>query len=639
MLGVVLAPLYLLGTCAYVFVQRLLISVWKPAPPPKRIEHPYARIAVIGAGLTGISSAAHAVSHGFEVVIFEADDRVGGIWAHENKTSGLQLNSLLYRFHPAVRDEILSGRSFLWKEYGRNIRLDERTRLNTRVTKVRRVKRKEADKAYVPSLSMWDINDGRDGPFDALIVTVGTCGEPYWVPFEGMPADAGKIDKLDAAGKRHQQELASGSGIPEDSVERGPDDGNRRSQVETSRQGQHETSEGVVAPCGDTTHVKFSESLPVTSRQDADIYRGTVLHSSQLDHATPEVLQDGTVVVIGGGASAVEAVETAFSRGASRCIVLAKEDKVGNVIFDTMIAAQPFGREMPLSFLWERFLRFWHYHGVEDLVPKHPSSVIVNDEFLDYIRSGRCVYVRGDTLRLTQKGVLVNVREWIERGTSGTGSGVTERDNKDIQATPRDTDTSASNISATKQQAKQKQTRPRSVSHMEEISADVIVLATGYKRPSIDFLPRELFPEGYERPNLYLQNFCTEDWSVLMTNSAYQTAIGTVGHFHIGIYTRILLTFLLDPDTRPTSKDMKLWVDVIRYVKRGASGGALGFFTYMELTIWILLFHIFRPDRLWWMPFILAGWGVRPDDERLLRRLEAYARRAQQESDRDQIWK
>lgn len=41
----------------------------------------------------------------------------GGIWANVNKTSGLQLNSLLYRFHPAVvwsqtfpkRDEILSG--------------------------------------------------------------------------------------------------------------------------------------------------------------------------------------------------------------------------------------------------------------------------------------------------------------------------------------------------------------------------------------------------------------------------------------------------------------------------------------------------------------------------------------------------
>jgi cation diffusion facilitator CzcD-associated flavoprotein CzcO len=59
----------------------------------------------------------HAISHGFDVVIFESKDKVGGIWANVNSTSGLQLNSLLYRFHPALlwkksfpqRDEILGG--------------------------------------------------------------------------------------------------------------------------------------------------------------------------------------------------------------------------------------------------------------------------------------------------------------------------------------------------------------------------------------------------------------------------------------------------------------------------------------------------------------------------------------------------
>ena len=53
---------------------------------------------------------------------------------------------------------------------------------------------------------------------------------------------------------------------------------------------------------------------------------------------------------------------------------------------------------------------------------------------------------------------------------------------------------------------------------------------------------------------------------------------------HIGIYARILMVFLMDKDARPTPKDMKLWVDVLRWVKRGAPGGALGFFTYMELS-------------------------------------------------------
>ena len=47
------------------------------------------------------------------------------------------------------------------------------------------------------------------------------------------------------------------------------------------------------------------------------------------------------------------------------------------------------------------------------------------------------------------------------------------------------------------------------------------------------------------------------------------------------------MTFLMDENARPHPKDMKLWVDVIRFVKRGARKGAFGFFTYMELsTYW-----------------------------------------------------
>ena len=35
---------------------------------------------------------------------------------------------------------------------------------------------------------------------------------------------------------------------------------------------------------------------------------------------------------------------------------------------------------------------------------------VVNDEFLNHIREGRCAYIRGDTKRFTEGGVLVNVR-------------------------------------------------------------------------------------------------------------------------------------------------------------------------------------------------------------------------------------
>jgi len=225
---------------------------------------------------------------------------------------------------------------------------------------------------------------------------------------------------------------------------------------------------------------------------------------------------------------------------------------------------------MPLSFLWERALRTWHYHGVQDLTPARrgifEGTPIVNDDFLEHVRQGRCSYVRGDTSRLTSTGVEVNVRG--------------------------------------------RETKPGEAGEKRIFNADVVVLATGFEHPKLDFLPDDLFPGDYQRPNLYLQNFSTEDWSILLTNSAYVNAIGTVGHFHIGIYTRILLTLLLDKSARPLPKDMKLWVDIIRYIKQGAHGGAFSFFTYAELTIWLLFFHVLRPDRLRWLFFIMNGWGV-----------------------------
>ena len=52
----------------------------------------------------------------------------------------------------------------------------------------------------------------------------------------------------------------------------------------------------------------------------------------------------------------------------------------------------------------------------------------------------------------------------------------------------------------------------------------------------------------------------------------------------IHLDTRILLTLLMDEGARPTPHDMKLWVDLVRFLKRGAKGGALSFFTYMELS-------------------------------------------------------
>ncbi|KAI0065151.1 FAD/NAD-P-binding domain-containing protein [Artomyces pyxidatus] len=585
---------------SYILLQLCIIALFKPSPPKgDKLEKPYGRIAIVGAGLTGVSSAAHAIAHNFDVVIYEEKQHVGGIWANVNKTSGLQLNSLLYRFHPAVlwsrafpfRDEILSEIRRVWKEY----KLEPRTRFGTPVMSIRR-----ANDSKSPG-AKWIVNDGEDGVFDAVIVTVGTCGKPMMVGFPGMPQSTGDSDNF--GGGRSAVSNETDEPRPHEQDEPDEDDSRDIDEYDDAPMSPGEgapsyaavASEGPTRPSipsppashtsdvdSDTrSHVKEShppanddsrdpeDDTPGTG-QDAETFSGTMLHSSELDDAD---LVGKTVLVVGSGASGVEAVETALQRGAGDVYIFARDDKwiiPRNIVIDTSISAQPFGQEMPLSILWEKFLTYFQYRGVEDLVPAdkgiYESTPVVNDEFLAHVRSGRCKYIRGDTLRLTTRGVHVRVRP---RGSKSGDEG------------------------------------PAGSQYPEEdFDGDVVVLATGFHKPEIDFLPKDLFPEGYDRPNLYLQNFSVEDWSVLMTNSAYQNAIG-----HIGIYTRILLLLLLDPDARPEPRDMRLWVDAERFVKRGARGGALGFFTYMELVIWFITFHLFRPDRLRWIFFTMQGWG------------------------------
>jgi hypothetical protein len=74
-------------TWFYMALQAVLVYIFSPVPPPPTAQNlniPRKRVAVIGAGLTGVSSAAHCVGHGFDVQMFEArpkEQGLGGIWS------------------------------------------------------------------------------------------------------------------------------------------------------------------------------------------------------------------------------------------------------------------------------------------------------------------------------------------------------------------------------------------------------------------------------------------------------------------------------------------------------------------------------------------------------------------------------
>jgi hypothetical protein len=135
-----------------------------------------ARVAIIGAGPSGIVAAKHALEAGFDVTVFEASGALGGQWqttaAHSGVWPGMHTNTSRamtafsdfpapaeYPLHPAA-EQI----EVYLEAYARAFGVVERVRFNTQVREVRRG---------------W-IVDGE--PFDAVVVASGRFRKPRLPP-------------------------------------------------------------------------------------------------------------------------------------------------------------------------------------------------------------------------------------------------------------------------------------------------------------------------------------------------------------------------------------------------------------------------------------------------------------------------
>lgn len=219
--------------------------------------------------------------------------------------------------------------------------------------------------------------------------------------------------------------------------------------------------EGIIAAVGTCGDPKMP---PV---EGLDSFKGPVYHSSQL---SGKDARGKKVAILGGGASAVEALEWAIAGDADKTYVLSRSDKwiiPRNMLVDVLLSLNIFGQQTSFSWIPERLLRRFFYRDLEDLAPAKKGifteTPMVNSDVLDKVRQGKADWVRGDVMRFTAEAVIMNRRG---RGVPKNGPGKTE-----------------------------------------VIPVDIVVMATGYKRPSLSFLPDDCFDPPYDPPNWYLQTF------------------------------------------------------------------------------------------------------------------------------------
>ena len=214
-------------------------------------------------------------------------------------------------------------------------------------------------------------------------------------------------------------------------------------------------------------------------------FKGEVYHSSKLDGKTAK---DKKVLIIGGGASAVEALEFVVHTGAKMTSVLARSDKwiiPRNAVIDTLLAFNIFGQETIFSWIPESLLRIFFYRDLADLAPASEGlfteTPMVNSDIFHQIRNHNAEWLRGDILGFTENGIKFNKRS---KGVPKGGPG-----------------------------------------HETIVEGDMVIMATGFQRPSLNFLPQDVFQEPYEPPNWYLQVFPPEHMSICANNCTVSVSL------------------------------------------------------------------------------------------------------------------
>lgn len=276
---------------------------------------------------------------------------------------------------------------------------------------------------------------------------------------KGYPDRQQIVSQITALWERYGLESKTSFNTPVEKVYQDP---HGRWIINDPSNGRFDGVIAAIGTCGDP-------KMPTLDNQDK--FKGEIHHSSKLDKVSA---QGKKVVVIGGGASAVEALEFVAHEDAAHTSVLARSEKwiiPRNPFIDALLAMNIFGSETFLSWIPENILRIFFYRDLYEISPPRNSgkgifieTPMVNDEVMDLVRSGKADWLRGDILGYDESGTGLRFKK-RSQGVPKNGPGVEKL-----------------------------------------IEADLVIMATGFKRPSLSFLPHDCFEEPYEPP-VRLQRF------------------------------------------------------------------------------------------------------------------------------------
>ncbi|BAT79888.1 flavin-containing monooxygenase [Vigna angularis] len=125
------------------------------------------RVAIIGAGTSGLVACKYLLQFGFHPTVFEADDGVGGLWRHTMESTKLQNNKQMYQFMDfpwpsSVKEDNPSQNQVLdyLNSYAQHFSLIPHIRFNSKVIDIDYL-----DGESTEEIKSWELWGGKGKPF------------------------------------------------------------------------------------------------------------------------------------------------------------------------------------------------------------------------------------------------------------------------------------------------------------------------------------------------------------------------------------------------------------------------------------------------------------------------------------------